>query len=569
MALSASTTWEVRTTGASTAGGGFNVGNTSMAADLTATVANSAAPVVTSASYSFASGDVGALLFVKSGTNWVPGWYAIASVSGGAATLTASVGSAALYGGAALLNTVAGCATTASPTSGTWSVDYSQQASAQFAFTDLVIGSTTTQLTSAGYPFGKNCVGNLVKITSGTGFTTGWYEVSSVSTVTATMDRAVGTASSTGGVGSLGGALDGFATLNSAMIAKNKAFIRSGTYTQTAGVTFAQASGDNSSSATPTHLIGYYQTRGDIRFGANAANRPLVQLATNTGLIALNFTGTTFKVWNLIVDAGSLGTSQCFRFQQGAEIYNCLARNFATVGFNGQGNETSVLYCEATGGLSTATCAIYTYYHSCYRFNYIHNNACTGIWVDAGSTNIAVISDNLIANNLGASSDGIQLGQVGAYVARNTVYASGRHGINVIASLDYFYIFDNLLSSNGGYGLQLAAASGLPAMPGVDGNAYYGNTSGTRSNADDRGTVNPVNGVAPYFSGFDVICSANPFQNAAGSDFRLNNLAGGGASCRARGVPASWPGNTPTVSNSDKGAVQHADPTFYRGRRGT
>ena len=67
MALSASTTWEVRTTGGSGNGGGFNVGNTGMAADLAATVATGTAPVVTSASYSFVAGDAGAL-FIKSGT---------------------------------------------------------------------------------------------------------------------------------------------------------------------------------------------------------------------------------------------------------------------------------------------------------------------------------------------------------------------------------------------------------------------------------------------------------------------------------------------------------------------
>src|SRR4029077_71126 len=85
--------------------------------------------------------------------------------------------------------------------------DYSQQDSAQVAYTDLVIGSTTTQLTSAAHPFTSAHVGNIINVTGGTGFTAGRYCVNSVSGSTATMDRSVGTASSTGGTGNLGGGL--------------------------------------------------------------------------------------------------------------------------------------------------------------------------------------------------------------------------------------------------------------------------------------------------------------------------------------------------------------------------
>ena len=44
--------------------------------------------------------------------------------------------------------------------------DYSQQDAAQITYTDLVIGGTNTQLTSAANPFTAAHVGNLVNVTS-------------------------------------------------------------------------------------------------------------------------------------------------------------------------------------------------------------------------------------------------------------------------------------------------------------------------------------------------------------------------------------------------------------------
>ena len=169
-----------------------------MATDGAATSATGTAPVFNSASYNFVSGDVGAKLFIASGSNWIPGWYAIVSVASNKATLNATAGEAVLAPGASGgLSTVNGCATTASPTGATWTIDYSQQAAAQFSYTDLAIQSTNTELQSSGHPFGIQQVGNLVYATSGSGFTVGWYCIQSITGgTTAVMDRAVGTASS-------------------------------------------------------------------------------------------------------------------------------------------------------------------------------------------------------------------------------------------------------------------------------------------------------------------------------------------------------------------------------------
>lgn len=152
-----------------------------------ATLATSSAPVFTSASYTFVAADVGAFVYIKSGTNWITGWYEIVSVAAGAATLDAS------------------CASVASPTNATWGVDYSESATARVSYTDLAIDATTaTKFTSAAFPVAVNIIGNDLVIIDGLGFITQRVVVISVSGTTATCDKVLGTLSSTGGIGTLG-----------------------------------------------------------------------------------------------------------------------------------------------------------------------------------------------------------------------------------------------------------------------------------------------------------------------------------------------------------------------------
>jgi hypothetical protein len=232
---------DVRTGGSDSNAGGFDTGVSGFATDGAVTSATGASPVFSSASYTFVAGDVGAWVYIGAGTNWNPGFYQIASVSGGNATLSAAIGAACLASGGNTtgLNTVAGCATTASPTSATWGLDYSQQNSAQIAFTDMVIDATTnTKFTSAAHPVGKNFVGNIINVTSGTGFTVQRVAIVSTSGTVATCDKALGTLSSTGGNGNLGGALLTIQTASTNALASNTIHIKAGTYTQTFSITF-------------------------------------------------------------------------------------------------------------------------------------------------------------------------------------------------------------------------------------------------------------------------------------------------------------------------------------------
>ena len=53
-------------------------------------------------------------------------------------------------------------------------------------------------------------------------------------------------------------------------------------------------------------------------------------------------------------------------------------------------------------------------------------------------------------------------------------------------------------------------AANAAALPSYDGNAYWSNTSGNRSNADDT-SINLQNGVGSYVNQYDVILAADPF----------------------------------------------------------
>jgi hypothetical protein len=302
MALSAANHYEVRAdaTANNVNGGGFNPTNANMFTDLTtdSNTANTASPVVSSASYNFAAGDVGALLYIKSGTNWTPGWYKIASVASNKATLNAAVGAATLFATRGL-NTVVGCATVGTPTNGTFSIDYSSLTAAILnAKTDGAASGTTT---FTGSSFTKAMVGNLLHITVGGGLSVGWYEiVSFTNATTVVLDRNPGTGSSAtyyvGGALSLNSTLDDdfFDTL----IAGATVWVNAtgGTVAIGEAVDFA----NQGSNQFITIVWGFASVRGDNPTGST---RPLINGGANTytGASAclhrnLRFTGTASAV---------------------------------------------------------------------------------------------------------------------------------------------------------------------------------------------------------------------------------------------------------------------------------
>lgn len=308
----------------------FNPNNANMIADFTTdtNTANTNSPVVSSATYTFVAGDVGHWFFVKSGTNWTSGWYPIASVTGGKATLSAAVGAASqIVANLYTTNTVAGCATVGTPTNGVGTIDYTRSTAAAFARTDLVIATTTT-LTSAAIPFSKIEVGNHIHVTAGTGFTVGWYEIVSVTGVTATVDRVCGTLASTGGTGKVGGALSlgssddaVFELMLGGATVFPRMFIKGGTaITYTIGGTVSTASGSAGNAQSPVICESYVTNRGDRPKGAT---RPTLAQGSATFTTAARWHFYGIKFTSSGTNTLALGTAD-------VNLINCKVANTGT-----------------------------------------------------------------------------------------------------------------------------------------------------------------------------------------------------------------------------------------------
>lgn len=287
MALSGSTHYEIRAdaTANNVNGGGFNPANANFFTDLTtdANTGNTAAPVVSSASYNFVAGDVGHYVFIKSGTNWTPGWYKIASVASNKATLDADVGEATSYTNRGLLNTVAGCATVGTPTNGTFSIDYCHGTAAIATGTDGT-GTATTNFNSATATFTKAMVGNLLHITAGTGASVGWYEVVAfVDANNLTLDRAFGTTSDA--TFFLGGAMSLNSTLDDdffdIVVSGGTVWVCAAGGALTLGEAVDPA--NQGSTSASSAIVGYATVRGDNPVGDD---RPTINAGANSFAIA-------------------------------------------------------------------------------------------------------------------------------------------------------------------------------------------------------------------------------------------------------------------------------------------
>jgi len=428
---------------------------------------------------------------------------------------------------------------------GATGTDYSQQDSAQVSYTDLTVdASTSTRVTSAANPFTAAHVGNVINISSTSPWTAGYYEVVSVAGSVATLDRSPAAVGTAGGVGKLGGATNSPETIAGAVVSSNVVWIKSGTYNVVAA--YFTATTVNPSPTSPRGRIsGYAATRGD----SGRATLKCVGAYVWQGSYCIR-TGNGWDVEQIDADGAGNAWSP-FYIGQRCSVTRCKALNGRSNGIN-VSSVSTIQACEVTG-MTGGLGAISGGQYGVILENYVHDNACPGIV----TSNTNVIRGNIVANNTGASSDGIQVSNF-CQVIGNTVYGNGGHGLNETAAENFpNAVQGNIFANNGGYGAVFASVAGNRATSLNDGNAYYNNTGGTRLNGNDT-TVNPQFVGGAYANPRDKILTATPFMNAASGDFRLNDNAGGGAACRGVGLPATWPGSS-VAGYPDLGAAQHQD----------
>jgi hypothetical protein len=607
-ALGANTIWEFRSsaTASMVNGGGFNTGNANFPTDLTtdSNTGNTASPVVSSATYNFAAGDVNAWVYVKSGTSWTPGFYQIASVASNKATLSAGVGQAVQLNATTnmyVANTVAGVATVGTPTGGVFGIDYSQQDSAILSATDLasVNGTTTpSDITSALQPFGVNHIGNIIHVTAGTNWTAGWYEIVSVSVVTATLDRAVGSAATlSSGTAATGGALSLNSTLDDdlfeAAVAQNLLYFRNGTFSVGENISVASSS---ATTTNPISVIGYNSLRGDRPI---AGTRPILNAAAQNVTLGAN--------WN----ASGL-------------IVNGTATTVFTGGTNGTNRNIKVTNTSTTANRAAFSAGADS-------MNYaIEAVAQNGLAISAASTNVSFVGcyAHDSTNGFGTSSSRIRwINNISAFnrtsaidaggspsshlITQNTLYGFGGGrgtGVLIGASSDASHIFGNIISA---FTTGLTQTTSQRKSNTGAYNVFYGNTTDysnyfidptdiigtnpqftsvteiTGSTATTSGSVLTQSGgdfstvtdnvdYLHVFSGTSVTTGGYLITSHTGTTLTVNNALGSsvagnvvysvptgrnfsiGTNLKAASFPGLFPGSS-TTGYMDTGAVQRQE----------
>ncbi len=405
------------------------------------------------------------------------------------------------------------------------------------AYTDIVIdGTTNTKITSAAHPFDSTSPGNIINITAGTGFTVQRIQIVSVSSGVATCDKAVGTTSSTGGTGNLGGSLltvDKVTKNTALFIAGNILHIKAGTYTLTA--TWIIDTSANSGNLT---IVGYQTTHND------GGTKPLITTATNSTKLVQSGAGGVYTIVNLSFSNTASVRADGWWFSNtatGLEVINCLFDGFVVAlnGDNGVGSAAGfVLWDTEIKNCTSDGCRFWfsSWAHGCY----FHSN--TGDGIQSSTTGFLTLTNCLLVKNTGRGY-GSAVANASLFASNCTFAGNTSDGIGNANSAGTVILNNCIIYGNGGWGVNVSVTS-TNTVRFTSGryNAFGGpNTSGNRRN----NTFNQSN---------DITITADPFTNSSAGDYSLNSTAGGGAACKALGFPGVFPGATST-GVIDVGAV--------------
>jgi len=405
--------------------------------------------------------------------------------------------------------------------------DFSQQNAAQYTFSDLASVSALV-VSSASHNFVAADVGNIMQITAGTGFTTGWYEIVSVGANQATLDRSPGTVG-VGGTYAVGGAL---ATISQAITAKvqgNDIWVKaSGSYTVT--VTQNLVAGDGGTGNNLTRFIGYTTTRGDN--GKVTWTTATNSIALITFAQANNFLFQNFIFSSTAGTRGNGFTAGTTQIDGNLQLVNCVFDGF-NIALNGPFVGT---YCWAPLvmiGCEVKNCiaqGILNGYNVVMEGCFIHDNAGDGLaTANTGDAQQSMsISRTVfyknggkgIQDNSGAGNNNFLFMENVAFVQNTSDGWSQNNGAatcNIVINC----IFDQ----NGGFGFSVGSWKAVYQRN----NAFFSNASGKYS------------GGGPVPAG-EVVLTGSPFTNPATGDFSLNNTAGAGAACKAAAYPGAIPG---------------------------
>lgn len=416
--------------------------------------------------------------------------------------------------------------------------DYSQQNSAQYSASDLASISSLV-VASVSHSFVSADVGNLINIASGTGFTSGFYQIVSVSAGQATLDRSPGTVGA-GGVYAVGGALAHISVAYANATASNAIYAKAtGSNVETTTVTLTQRN------SPPMRFIGYGTTRGD------GAQVTWTTATNSTALVAPSSGNPCCYVFENFLFTNTAGTpAPMLSGSVNSQLFLVWFNNCNFSGF------TSAILGGYQGG--TNFDIKFVFFDNCLM------SGCTSHGVT--SSGAMTFTGCIIQGNGG---DGIHVTQVGSgsidtgalTLIRTVVYNNTGSGINFAENLSPFggqytypLLINSVLDQNGADGITWSNTQTNLSLQMqnciIENNGGFGlNNTGSTANLGIIDAFNNAyrnNASGNFAGGFangpgDVALTAEPFNNPSGGDFSLNSTAGGGAACKAVGFPSSLP----------------------------
>jgi hypothetical protein len=496
--------------------------------------------------------------------------------------------------------------------------DYSQQNAAQYNLTGASNGAASATVSHASAS--ADMVGNIAHIISGTNFTPGWYEIISVvAGVSITFDRNCTTGAGASGVINIGGALslNGTGTGISddaffeSLIAGNKVWIKSGSYTVTA-VAITTAAG---TASAPINVEGYNSTRGDRP--TTDATRP--QLNLNTGQLS---SGSFFN-WSYIYfftnsSVGVISSGSTNRYWWVKMVNTSTTADRFGLNFVGASTHSQFYFCEFICYRGRAV-NIGTTNDAVHFFGCIMRDSNVGVLHSGGSSHQSIYINCLIYGNVTYGMD--ITGKTGATISiLNCTFHGSQNklgtGINIQTGVAFARVM-NCIFSGLAVGIAQADATSLGSIDMS--NNFYNNTSDVTNWSKGHLTyaLNPnftsastLSGATATTSGSVLTQSGADFSSVTdGVDFvyisagtgvtagkykitahttttltldiapgtnatadkvwqiNIGNNYGIGPNLKAKGLPSNFPLDL-TTSYLDIGAVQRKEPQIAYGSVG-
>lgn len=531
--------WEVRTQGNDNNSGCFDP-NPTLSTTLSTGNGTSIYPTVSASNYSFVSNDVNNYLYIKSGTNWNPGWYQINSVSSGSAIINANIGQVVQLN--RRLNLITGVGNSEVLTSGSWTVDYSQSNANAFLYNNLYL-SSTSQFTAIGASFTPNMIGNTVRITYATsGITTGVYVINSLSGNSANLDRVAGSIGGTGGTGYMGGA-----------IADPSVAFRD-FKVNTAGVNYIYVKADgeyNKTEASYQPGGGYVNIHGYSIY-RHDSGRPVMNLNARDARYFGSSDGNSTRCRNFYIKTfdnrgASLmtnGNNQVY-----STIVNCISEGTPN---------------NSAAGLSYKMCA-WTYIDGLFTsandyvtiLNHVPNTVKYGGLVGGVITYNSYFKNSIIfLGNLSTTApQWNNPGQHGGQVIKNNIFIDGTGGY--LLSYENFasfgnhspsFVYNNIFSNN--RGTMFNYGGGYTNFSFFIENNYFHNCIA------DLGTTSPQNyASSKSINVNNIVIPSDPFRNRNAFDIRFDADVTGGNIPKYESILQNF---SPSITrrNKDIGPIQ-------------